>query len=595
MRRVFGLISLLLFCGGSWFVAPVRAQVGNSGSIDGTVKDPSGAAVQNATVTISNPVSGLARTTSTAGDGSFHFPNVPFNPYHMTVSAKGFREYVQDIEVRSAVPISAAVVLKVGPATESVVVEEHGSDLVENTSTFHTDVERDLFQKVPLESQSSSVSSLVTLVTPGVAADSNGLFHGLGDHAENSFSVDGQPITDQQSKVFSNQIPADSIQSMEVISGAPPAEFGEKTSLVIKVDTRSGLGQKHPTGELVGSYGSFGTSTLDFNLAYGGDNWGNFFAVSGLDSGRFLDPPQFSVIHSHGNLQNVFDRVDYQLTPRDALHMNFGFSRSWFQTPNSFDNLQSGITDPFGNPVPATDQRSKILTFNIAPTYTHLIGNSAIFTFGVFVRRDAYNYYPSADPFSDLAPASIEPVDPGVYLPNLQNETVSQYRTLLNAGVRSDISYVKGRHNLKAGILYQQTFLDEDFHIGIVNQYLNSPCLDPTGMFPSPSLVGGTLVNDPAQCAGLGFVPNTDANLTNPNLMPFNPLLACLDLTRPTPAASSGCANPAAALFPFHGHTDVKQLAMYVQDTITAGDWSFNLGIRGDLYNGLTVHNEAEP
>ena len=65
-----------------------------------------------------------------------------------------------------------------------------------------------LFDKLPLESAVFlEVSSLVTLSTPGVVADSNGLFHGLGDHAENSFSVDGQPITDQQSKVFSNQIP----------------------------------------------------------------------------------------------------------------------------------------------------------------------------------------------------------------------------------------------------------------------------------------------------------------------------------------------------------------------------------------------------
>jgi len=39
----------------------------------------------------------------------------------------------------------------------------------------------------------------------------------MGDHAENSFSVDGQPITDQQSKVFSNQIPLDSVESLEVI------------------------------------------------------------------------------------------------------------------------------------------------------------------------------------------------------------------------------------------------------------------------------------------------------------------------------------------------------------------------------------------
>src|SRR6202008_39292 len=108
---------------------------------------------------------------------------------------------------------------------------EAGADLVENDPTFHTDVDRELFDKLPLESQSSSVSSLVTLATPGIAADSNGLFHGLGDHAENSFSVDGQPITDQQSKVFSNQIPVDAIQSMEVITGAPPAEYGDKTSI----------------------------------------------------------------------------------------------------------------------------------------------------------------------------------------------------------------------------------------------------------------------------------------------------------------------------------------------------------------------------
>ncbi len=54
--------------------------------------------------------------------------------------------------------------------------------------------------------------------------------------------MDDQPITDQQSKVFSNQIPVDSVQSLEVIQGAPPAEYGDKTSVVIVVTTRSGLG-----------------------------------------------------------------------------------------------------------------------------------------------------------------------------------------------------------------------------------------------------------------------------------------------------------------------------------------------------------------
>ena len=85
-----------------------------------------------------------------------------------------------------------SVTLKVGAAAESVTVEATAGDLIENTSTFRTDVDRDLFDNLPLESESSSLSSLVTLSSPGIAADSNGLFHGMGDHAENSFSLDWQ-------------------------------------------------------------------------------------------------------------------------------------------------------------------------------------------------------------------------------------------------------------------------------------------------------------------------------------------------------------------------------------------------------------------
>jgi hypothetical protein len=167
---------------------------------------------------------------------------------------------------------------------------ESGGDLLENDPTFHTDIDRNAFARTPIESSCSPFTSLVTLTSPGVAADSNGLMHGLGDHAENSVSLDGQPQTDQFSKVLSNQVPADSIQSMEVISGAPPADFGDKTSLVIKVTTRSGLGVSKPTGSVYTAYGSFGTVTAGFDLAYGGPKWGNFIAVNGLNTGRFLDP-----------------------------------------------------------------------------------------------------------------------------------------------------------------------------------------------------------------------------------------------------------------------------------------------------------------
>jgi len=263
----------------------------SSGSIEGVVKDSTGGVLANVIVEISNPVSGYHKETATGTAGDFRFTNLPFNSYHLTVAAKGFSSFTQDVEVRSSVPVSTDIGLKLGEATENITVEATAGDLVETESTPHTDVDRELFDKLPLESRSSSVSSLVTLASPGVVADSNGLFHGLGDHAENSFSVDGQPITDQQSKVFSNQIPVDSIQSMEVISGAPPAEYGDKTSLVIKVTTRSGLGQTKPTGSITTSYGSFGSVDAGGNVAFGGAKWGNFISISGLNSSRFLDPP----------------------------------------------------------------------------------------------------------------------------------------------------------------------------------------------------------------------------------------------------------------------------------------------------------------
>jgi hypothetical protein len=541
---------------------------GSSTSVTGTVVDQTGAVVPNAAVEIRNPVSAFQRTTSTDSAGKFSIPNVPFNPYHVTVTAQGFNSYSQDTDVRSLVPVNLSISLQVKGTTETVTVEAAGGDLLENDSTFHTDVDRDLFDKIPLESSSSSVSSLITLATPGIAADSNGLFHGMGDHAENSFSVDGQPITDQQSKVFSNQIPLDSIQSMEVISGAPPAEFGEKASVVINVTTRSGQGETTPHGAATASYGSFGTSNLGFNFGYGGQKWGNFISANGLNSGRFLDPPEFTVMHAKGNEENIFDRVDLQLSNADSIHLNLGFTRSWFQTPNSFDaqnaTAWSGLVvdnsglDPNGNVVGPADQRSQIKTFNIAPSWTRLLNANTVFTLGAFVRRDQFNYYPSGNPFADLAP-------------DLQQETLSQDRTLTNAGLRSDISYVKGIHNIKTGVTYQHTFLDENNRFGIVDPTLNFVCFNADG---NPNT--DPTVTSPGQCGGA----QNPGGSSNPG---FNPILLPFDLTR------------GGGLFPFNGHADIKLLSLYVQDAITKGNWALNIGLRGDIYNGLTSHKEAQP
>ncbi len=530
----------------------VRAQ-GLSGTIQGTVIDPSEAAVPGATVEIANPVSGYMRQTKTDTNGSFAFTNIPFNPYHLTVSAQGFDGFTEDVDVKSSVPLVTKVGLKIGAATSSVTVTENAADLLEVTSEDHTDVDRSLIEDLPLESQSSSVSSLITLSSPGIVADSNGLFHGLGDHAENSFSVDGQPITDQQSKIFSNQIPSDSIQSLEVIEGAPPAEYGGKTSVIVKVTTRSGLGETKPHGEVNFSYGTFGTATANMNAAFGGQTWGDFISLGGLNSGRFLDGPEFAVLHDKGNTENAFNRFDYKFSDKDTVQLNLEYTRSWFQNPNTWDQqlqtctVLSAMCNEAGttqvNPLNGallgpTDQRSQIGTFVVAPTWTRLVNADTVLSLGAWLRHDQVNYYPSGNPFSDLGP--------------IQGETVTQLRFLTNAGGRADISYVKGVHNIKVGATYGHTFLTENDAFGIV---------DP-GVIPGAEASGACTPFAGSPCA----------------------VLAPFDLTT------------GGHLFNYRGHTDVKEAALYGQDEITKGPWSVTLGLRADFYNGLqAASSQVEP
>jgi len=551
------------------------AQNGNAGDVRGTVSDPTGAVIPGATVTLVNAMSGLNRTVTTDGSGQFVFSNVPFNPYRISVSATGFAGLTQSVEIRSVVGASVKLVLQIAAADATVTVEASG-DLIENDSTFHTDVDRDLMDKLPIESESSGISSLVTLSTPGISADSDGQMHGLGDHAENSFSVDGQAITDQQSKVFSNQIPLDSVQSLEVISGAPPAEFGDKTSVVVKVTTRSGLDTPRPTGNLNNSCGSFGSVNTGFNFAFGSKKLGNFISANFLNTSRFLDPPEFQAFHDKGNEANVFNRADYRISANDTVQLNLGYTRSWFQTPNTYDSLNPAQfnTALASGSLAATDQRSKIGTFNVSPTWTHVLNTDSVLNTGAYIRKDQFDYYPSKSPLSDLGPA------------DLQRETVSQTRSLTNMGVHSDLSWSRGRQNAKAGVAYVQTLLRESDGLAIVDPALNAPCLDSNNN-PVPGF------SDPSDCAGAGYQPNTAAN---PNaVLPFNPILGCYDLTRPTPSSNDNCALTASSIYGFRGRADVKELALYVQDSITAGNWLFNVGIRGDIYNGLTVAKQAEP
>lgn len=372
-----------------------------------------------------------------------------------------------------------------------------------------------------------------------MAADSNGFFHPLGDHAQSQFSIDNQSITDQQSRAYSNQISPGAIQSLELITGVAPPEYGDKTSLVAVVTTKSGLGSQKPTGSLSFGYGSFGSPSADLNLGVGNAKLGNFISVTGMRSGRYLDPPEAQALHDIGNSENIFDRFDFQPRTSDSFHVNFFVARSWFQIPNTFDQQDAG-----------QDQRQQMRTFNIAPSWTHLLNTDTLLSATGYVRQDRVNFYPSANLLND------------------QPETAAENRHLTSSGVKIDLSRVKGHHNLKVGFQYSHTALLENFHFGITDPTVNPVCLDANG---DPVTVP-TIIN-PAACAARGFTANPGLN---PGLVPY-------DLSRN------------GSLLAFNGTGGVNTEAGYVQDNMTFGNLTLLAGVRLDHYAGLTSKSQAEP
>jgi len=147
------------------------------------------------------------------------------------------------------------------------------------------------------------------------------------------------------------------------------------------------------------------------------------------------------------------------------------------------------------------------------------------------------NYYPSSGPVRDLGP------------PSLQRQSVGQNRTLTNAGLRSDLSYAKGVNQIKAGVVYQQTFLNENDTIGIVDPTYNAPCItsvatSPVNPYPYVAAPGLTVADCPSNTgprpAKQRFQPERPRSAFYPY---YNPILAPYDLTR------------GGSPYTFNGHT----------------------------------------
>jgi len=248
-RVLIGISLVLMFCAAAW------AQT--TGSITGTVKDPSGAAIAGATVVVTSPERGINREMATNSTGDYNQSGLPAGNYDIIVTATGFKKYqAKAVKLDVAEKARVDVTMQVGTASTEVIVEGTAVAQVETQSS---DLSGTVTGKqiTQLELNNRNYTSLVTLV-PGVssapdapdeaAVGISNIFYTInGGRTEyNNWELDGGDNMDNGSNNTLNVYPSlDAIAEFKVLTSNYGAQYGRNGSGTIEVETKSGTKAFH--------------------------------------------------------------------------------------------------------------------------------------------------------------------------------------------------------------------------------------------------------------------------------------------------------------------------------------------------------------
>src|SRR3984893_18946750 len=158
---LFGLL-LLAFA----ISNPLVSQSINSGTVSGTVLDPSQMVVPQTYVEIRNPVTGYNQTVMTDDAGQFRFNNVPPSMYEIRLTAPGFATKKQPLEVQNSAPMSLAFTLEMAEVSTSVDVNASLA-LIDTDPSAHTDTNSASFMKLPRSDSAAGLSGIINNSTGG--------------------------------------------------------------------------------------------------------------------------------------------------------------------------------------------------------------------------------------------------------------------------------------------------------------------------------------------------------------------------------------------------------------------------------------------
>ena len=319
--------------GTGWLLVCAVALLAQSdvGELRVKVTDPSGLAIPSSVELVSQS-NQVRQELNTDSDGTLVVKRLRFGIYSIRVDHPGFSTVSSLVEIRSALPKEYRITLSVAPVETVVVVSDEATLVDPHRSGSVNQVGPEALQDRAASLPGRSLIDLID-TQPGWLLEGNGVLHPRGSEYQVQYVVDGMPLLENHSPSFSPELEADDVQSVTILTGGYPAEYGRKLGGVIEIATTREV-RPGWHGRAVINGGSFDTGGGNLLGEYG---WGRNTLTLSADADRtdhYLDPPVEQNYSNAGTNTDFAAHYERDLTDHDRIGFMVRRGQSRFDVPN---------------------------------------------------------------------------------------------------------------------------------------------------------------------------------------------------------------------------------------------------------------------
>ncbi len=424
--RVGALLLLMLWTLAAGSTAAAQQRV------TGIVADKSsGQPVSAASVKLEGDALSAERTTTTDAQGRFSLSVLSPGFYTLTVSAARF--YSEQLTFSLSPRAAQQVRIELAPlATVKEQLSVHAEPKLVNETESATTITINVAQIATLPT--GRKIQLTDIITPFVASavgSHDNLVHLRGNELSLNNFINGVSFFDNPHQLFTPGLSPDIVQSVNIITGGFPAEFGNRFGGILDIVTRTGFDANNHGSLTVGA-GDYLRDNASVDFGGHSERFGYFFYAQAFQSDRFLNTPERQRFHDRGRGSRSFAQLDYRAGSNDFFKLALTGDGTNFELPNTTEDELRG-RDFF--------QRNREQTAVFS--WEHLFGSSSAVSTSLYERLASARLLPTSDPFS-------------IQAGGLRND--------ITLGAKSDYSlFIGSRHAIKTGIDLMLLRLREDF------------------------------------------------------------------------------------------------------------------------------------